>query len=193
MEIILLESIIIMFILSVSLISMRVGNAAKSFKFWKILIFNAMKSYLMLPMIIFGFTISINISGKANVISTLAFVIILMFWFFANKINISSLLFFISGTITVVYYWTFIYGILINNKINDFSKTFSLIIFCFMTCIFSVFFISEIVNSISKKIDYKKKLSLKRITPEVIFKAITAALPTVTGIINLLKALKVLK
>jgi len=120
-------------------------------------------------------------------------VIILMFWFFANKINISSLLFFISGTITVVYYWTFIYGILINNKINDFSKTFSLIIFCFMTCIFSVFFISEIVNSISKKIDYKKKLSLKRITPEVIFKAITAALPTVTGIINLLKALKVLK
>lgn len=62
-----------------------------------------------------------------------------------------------------------------------------------MTCIFSVFFISEIVNSISKKIDYKKKLSLKRITPEVIFKAITAALPTVTGIINLLKALKVLK
>ena len=56
MEIILLESIIIMFILSVSLISMRVGNAAKSFKFWKILIFNAMKSYLMLPMIIFGFT-----------------------------------------------------------------------------------------------------------------------------------------
>lgn len=189
----LIESVLIMLVLSISLIFMRADGKAKKLSFWKKLLENSIHSYLSLPMILLGLTVSLNLSGKANTACFIAFSILLVAWITANGINIDGILFFISGVIAIAYYWTFVFGVMLNGKFNDLLRAVTAVILCIMACIFTVFFVSEAVISISKHFNIRKKLSLKNISIEVVLKAVTAALPTITSIINILKALKIIK
>lgn len=189
----LIESVLIMLVLSISLIFMRADGKAKKLSFWKKLLENSIHSYLSLPMILLGLTVSLNLSGKANTACFIAFSILLVAWIATNGINIDGILFFISGVIAIAYYWTFVFGVMLNGKFNDLLRAVTAVILCIMACIFTVFFVSEAVISISKHFNIREKLSLKNISIEVALKAVTAALPTITSIINILKALKIIK
>lgn len=190
---ILFMAVAVMIILSVSLIVMRAGNRAKALSFWKNLILDTLHSYMALPVIIFGMTVSLELPESSNIACAVSFSILLVFWFMFNKINIDGLIFYISGIIAIIYFWVFIFGIILNNNFTGVPGAAATVMLCVAACIFSTFFVSEASESLKKYMEKQAKFSFKKITAETVLKAITAALPTITGIVNLLKALKIIK
>lgn len=182
-------AVITMIVLSVSLISMRAGKKAKTLSFWKKVLLDAVRSYMVLPILIFGITICIKLSDRY----TIPFLAIFTLWMVLNNANIDRFIFYISGIITIIYFWILIFAVVLNSRFNGIPGIVATFLLCLADCVFSSFFVSEASKDFKVYINSKEQFSFKNITASTIFKALTAALPAITGIIDLLKALKIIK